>query len=65
MDKGVKKEKEKETKRKTCKIGGLWIDLKHYPLLAQVETQEELTRKSKSENRLKKGKGKRGKRKAA
>ena len=57
MDKGVKKEK--ETKKKTCKkIGGLWIDLQHYPLLAEAETQEELTRKSKSEDSLKKGKGK-------
>lgn len=57
MDKGVKKEK--ETKKKTCKkIGGLWIDLQHYPLLAEAETQEELTRKSKSGNSLKKGKGK-------
>jgi len=57
VDKGVKKEK--ETKKKTCKkIGGLWIDLQHYPLLAEAETQEELTRKSKSEDSLKKGKGK-------
>jgi hypothetical protein len=64
VDKGVKKEK--ETKKRSCKkIGGLWIDLQHYPLLAEAETQEELTRKSKSEDRLKKGKGKTRKRKTA
>jgi hypothetical protein len=64
VDKGAKKEK--DTKKKTCKkVGGLWIDLKHYPLLAEAETQEESTRKSKSEDSLKKGKEKRGKRKAA
>lgn len=64
MDKGVKKEK--ETKKKTCKkIGGLWIDLKHYPLLAEAETPEKLTSKSKSEDKLKKAKEKRGKGKAA
>jgi hypothetical protein len=56
VDKGVKKEK--ETKKKTCKkIGGLWIDLQHYPLLAETETQEELINKNKSEDRLKNIKG--------
>ena len=62
MDQRVKKEK--ETKKKTCKIGGLWIDLKHYPLLAQAETPEELTQKNKSEDRLKKGKRKTRKKKS-
>jgi hypothetical protein len=63
VDKGVKKEK--ETKKKTCKkIGGLWIDLKHYPLLAETETQEESTNKSKSEDSGKKGKGKTRKKKS-
>lgn len=54
MDKGAKKKK--ETKKKTCKIGGLWIDLKHYPLLAQMETQEQLNHKDKSEDDLENGK---------
>jgi hypothetical protein len=59
VDKRVKKEQ--ETKKKTCKkIGGLWIDLQHYPLLAEAETQDESTRKNKSEDSLKKGKRKTG-----
>jgi hypothetical protein len=42
--------KKKSTKKKTCKVGGLWVDLKQYPLLEQLETQEESNGENKTED---------------
>jgi hypothetical protein len=52
VDKVTKKGKKKTTEKKTCKIGGLWIDPKHYPLLAQTETLEQHSCKDESEGKL-------------
>ena len=56
MDEEIKNKK--GTKGKPCKIGGLWIDSKQYPLLAQMETQEQLNRENESESRPEDGKRK-------
>jgi hypothetical protein len=52
VDKVTKKGKKKTTEKKTCKIGGLWIDPKHYPLLAQTETPEQNSCKDESDGKL-------------
>jgi hypothetical protein len=54
------KKKQKKIKRKVCKIGGIWIDAKRYPLLGEMEAEESINDENESERRLTDGKRKPG-----